>query len=291
MTGPNRPRLLLMAALSLAPFFIGCASEVLKGQVAEADARRSAVETELSDAQNRLAQLDAENRNLLSEQTSLVQERQRQRAEFAELSERFAQRERQFESDLSEQAAEKNTLLAENERLRTELDSTREELALRSVALERTPTEIILPNVGRQTERFDFGDDAILPPRGEGEKIVVELQDRLLFDPESGKLTDIGKRRLCRVAEVLSERFPNRPLKIEGHLAPLGTGEGASESPLERQYTSLRKAAAAADVLIAENVAASRNIILAGCGDACPLVGGASAEAQERNARIELSPQ
>lgn len=286
MTGMNR---IVFFLSILFPLTAGCAGEVMKGKIAEAEENRAALEIQAADLQKRLTELGTENQELLSEQASLLKERERNRSELAALSTRLDEETRKSENGRSELAAENAELVAENDRLRAGIESAREELALRNVALEREPTEIILPNVGRQTVSLDFGDDAILPPRQEGENIIIELQDRLLFDPESGKLSDDGKRRLRSVAERLAERFPDRMLQIEGHLAPQTAAGAAESTPLERQIRSLQKAFLAAESLAAEEIFPPQRLILAGSGDARPRVDGTSAEAIERNERIELS--
>lgn len=273
----------------LLPPLAGCAGEVMKGKIAEAEENRAALEIQAAELQKRLTELGAENQELLSEQAVLLKERERTRGELAALSARLDEETQKSEVGRSELAAENAELTAENDRLRAGIESAREELALRNVALERVPTEIILPNAGRQTVSLDFGDDAILPPRQEGENIVVELQDRLLFDPESGKLSDDGKRRLRMAVERLAERFPDRTLQIEGHLAPQTAAERSESTPLEQQIRSLQKAFLAAESLAAEKIFPAQRLILAGAGDAKPRVGGVSAEAVERNERIELS--
>lgn len=253
----------------------GCANEILKGQVASAEAREREILAEQAETQNRLAALGTENQELLAGQAQAEQMRRRDAERIAQLEADRSQYVASFEQ-------EKAQWQSEIERLREENLAADRRIAFQNASLRRSPTEIILPNHGRSLEWSDFDDPDVLPPRMDRRRICVEMQDRLIFSDETGKLSEEGKRRTAAIAQKLSEKYPDAPIRIEGHSAR------AKNTPRREPADSFQKANEVFEFLVNERGFPPDRLTVGGSGAADPILPETSPAARERNERIEM---
>lgn len=262
------------AFLFLIPIFAGCAEPVLRGKVEMAEKNEQAVRIELAESQKRLAALGTENQRLLEQTAVFEQERAKTTEQLAGINAQITERTGLLEKRCAELTAENARLVEENRR-------SAERIAYQNASLTRTPTEIIVPNRGKKDQPLDFGDSQLLEPRRVGDMIIVELQDRLLFDPNGGKLTPEGKKRLATVARtLLAERSPSR-LRIDAHTALMnGATAGHGES--------FEKGKQVFDFLVGGGIVPVERISLTASGVSSPILAASSDVAAQRNSRIEL---
>lgn len=262
------------ALLLWIPIFAGCAEPVLRGKVETAEKNEQAVRVELAESQKRLLALGGENQRLLEQVAAAGQERAKNAEQLADMNAQITQRADSLEKRCAE-------LIAENGRLTEENRRSQERIAYQNASLTRTPTEIIVPNRGKTDIPLDFGDPLLLEPRRCGDTIIIELQDRLLFDPNDGKLTSEGKKRLATVARtLLAERSPSR-IRIDAHTAfqvDTAAGHGASFAKGKQVF----------DFLVGERIVPAERISLTSSGVSSPILAAAADAAAQRNSRIEL---
>lgn len=267
-------RAFLWITLFFSPICAGCAAEVLKGELATAEKNEQAVRVELEESQQRLAALGIENQRLLEQRAILDGERAKSAERIAALTAQITDINTRF-------AAERAGLTAENLRLSEENRLAQERIAFQNASLTRTPTEIIIPNRGERDRPLDFGDPEILPPRRVGETITVELQDRLLFNPDDGKLTQEGEKRLAVVARTLLAQRANGRLRIDSHTAP-----GADSN--SGHGRSFEKGKKVFDFLVGGRIVPVERLSLAASGVSSPILAASVEAAASRNSRIEL---
>ncbi len=110
--------------------------------------------------------------------------------------------------------------------------------------------------------------------------VTIDLED-IKFEANSDRLLDSEKRKLDKIAEVLSE-YPDRHLEITGHTALAGTEEG-------RQRLSELRAQSVADYFLEEGIREPKEIITEGKGAREPVADNSTAEGMRRNRRVEIT--
>lgn len=300
----------LVLSLTAAMVSGGCANEVLKGQVETARKNESTLAAQLEASQKNQAMLNGVNAELLAKEAAFAKERLRAEETIARLSEKMEETRRQYETQFQ-------NLTAENDRLRGENREAMERIVAQNASMSKKTTEVIIPNNGRNASRPLLSDPAILPPRREGDDLVVELQDHLIFSPEDDKLSEEGKARLRTVAAEILRAYPDPLFRIEGNYPPLSEetatrGAGPTEGQIVNRHgektepsagsvigpaegsnqvdlssASIIKAKTVADYLIADCGVPINRVILAGASGAKPLVSDATSEGRKRNRRVE----
>lgn len=115
--------------------------------------------------------------------------------------------------------------------------------------------------------------------RREGEGIVVEFKDKVLFGFDRSDLTSTSTQSLNKLDNVLN-KYPDTDIEIIGH-----TDDKGSDS--YNQQLSERRAASVANYLKANNIAASR-ITTKGMGETDPKVPNDSEANRAENRRVEF---
>jgi outer membrane protein OmpA-like peptidoglycan-associated protein len=104
--------------------------------------------------------------------------------------------------------------------------------------------------------------------------------EKLLFAPNSARLTPAGRRLLTDAAQIIS-KYPEDFILVGGHCDATGTDDG-------NRQLSARRAIAAADVLIDDGVLPMESVRVLGFGATRPAAPNDTAEGRRLNRRVEL---
>jgi outer membrane protein OmpA-like peptidoglycan-associated protein len=113
-----------------------------------------------------------------------------------------------------------------------------------------------------------------------GEGIAVTFASGLLYDFDSDVVRPEARSNLRNLAKSLS-KYPGSDLLIVGHTDQVGAAS-------YNQSLSERRAAAAANVLVAEGVRRTR-IATRGMGETEPLAGNDTEAGRQANRRVEVA--
>lgn len=183
--------------------------------------------------------------------------------------------------------AEKNrVLLADTAELRSERDFLERRRRLQDAASRRAPSTVVVPNNSVAGLDLRLSDPKILPIRRDGDVATIELQDELLFKPDSNEFSDEGKNRLRRLATEILRRYPTNVLAIQGHsdLDP-----ARPEDALSAQAASVQKAYLVAEFLVEETGVARNQTTVGGSGGVSPIVSNENETNRRRNRRVEIA--
>ena len=253
----------------------GCVSDATNKQYDAAKQKEVALQKELDETKAFLARQDKQNQELVQQQ-ALWQKR--------------------LDDQRREQVQAKSELLAANEQLQSrynelknQYDETTRKVQTQAVSFRKIPTVTIVPNNSLIDTELNFDDPQILPIRRDGSDIVIELQERLLFEPGehnrySDTLSESGKQRLRKVADEILRCYPNNVYCIVGHLDESITDERGMD--LSLQY-SLQKAAAVSNWLVSEVGLNSGRLQVGAEGATRPITANISQANRERNRRVE----
>lgn len=183
--------------------------------------------------------------------------------------------------------AEKNrVLLADAAELRAEREFLERRRRLQDAASRRNSSTVVVPNNSVAGLDLRLSDPKILPIRRDGDVATIELQDDLLFEPNSNKFSEEGKNRLRLLATDVLRRYPTNVLAIQGHsdLDP-----ARPEDALSAQAASVQKAYLVAEFLVEETGVARNQTIVGGSGAVSPIVSNENETNRRRNRRVEIA--
>lgn len=183
--------------------------------------------------------------------------------------------------------AEKNrVLLADAAELRAEREFLERRRRLQDAASRRPSTTVVVPNNSVAGLDLRLSDPKILPIRRDGDVATIELQDDLLFKPNSNEFSEEGKDRLRLLATDVLRRYPTNVLAIQGHsdLDP-----ARPEDALSAQAASVQKAYLVAEFLVEETGVARNQTIVGGSGAVSPIVSNENETNRRRNRRVEIA--
>ncbi|MBR4103878.1 MAG: OmpA family protein [Thermoguttaceae bacterium] len=182
--------------------------------------------------------------------------------------------------------AEKNrVLLADANELRAEREFLERRRRLQDAASRRPSSTVVVPN--NSVAALDLRlYPKILPIRRDGDVATIELQDDLLFKPNSNEFSEEGKDRLRLLATDVLRRYPTNVLAIQGHsdLDP-----ARPEDALSAQAASVQKAYLVAEFLVEETGVARNQTIVGGSGAVSPIVSNENETNRRRNRRVEIA--
>ena len=137
---------------------------------------------------------------------------------------------------------------------------------------------IIGRNMDKQAEemRKVLGDSAV---RREGEGIVINFSDKVLFATNESTLNESARASLDKLAKILVD-YPDTEINIIGHT----DSQGADDY---NQMLSQRRAEAVSDYLVTKNVTAGR-LVKMGKGENDPLADNSTEEGRAQNRRVEF---
>ena len=183
--------------------------------------------------------------------------------------------------------AEKNrVLLADAAELRAEREFLERRRRLQDAATRRPSSTVVVPNSSVAALDLRLSDPKILPIRRDGDVATIELQDDLLFKPNSNEFSEEGKDRLRLLATDVLRRYPTNVLAIQGHsdLDP-----ARPEDALSAQAASVQKAYLVAEFLVEETGVARNQTIVGGSGAVSPIVSNENETNRRRNRRVEIA--
>lgn len=183
--------------------------------------------------------------------------------------------------------AEKNrVLLADANELRAEREFLERRRRLQDAASRRPSSTVVVPNNSVAALDLRLSDPKILPIRRDGDVATIELQDDLLFKPNSNEFSEEGKDRLRLLATDVLRRYPTNVLAIQGHsdLDP-----ARPEDALSAQAASVQKAYLVAEFLVEETGVARNQTIVGGSGAVSPIVSNENETNRRRNRRVEIA--
>ncbi|MBQ9800509.1 MAG: OmpA family protein [Thermoguttaceae bacterium] len=183
--------------------------------------------------------------------------------------------------------AEKNRfLLADANELRAEREFLERRRRLQDAASRRPSSTVVVPNNSVAALDLRLSDPKILPIRRDGDVATIELQDDLLFKPNSNEFSEEGKDRLRLLATDVLRRYPTNVLAIQGHsdLDP-----ARPEDALSAQAASVQKAYLVAEFLVEETGVARNQTIVGGSGAVSPIVSNENETNRRRNRRVEIA--
>lgn len=137
---------------------------------------------------------------------------------------------------------------------------------------------IIGRKMDKQAEemRRVLGDSAV---RREGEGIIVNFSDKVLFATNESALSESAKASLDKLAKILVD-YPDTEINIIGHT----DSQGADDY---NQTLSQRRAEAVSDYLVTRNVAGDR-LKKIGKGENDPIADNGTEEGRAQNRRVEF---
>ena len=181
---------------------------------------------------------------------------------------------------------EKNrVLLADAAELRAERDFFERRRRLQDAASRRN-SSIVVPNNSVAGLDLRLSDPKILPIRRDGDVATIELQDDLLFKPNSNEFSEEGKERLRLLATDVLRRYPTNVLAIQGHS---DHDPARPEDALSAQAASVQKAYLVAEFLVEETGVARNQTIVGGSGAVSPIVSNENETNRRRNRRVEIA--
>jgi len=248
----------------------GCANEVLKGEVETGKKREMELQRQLDDAQKNLVSQDEQNEMLLRKQVEYQRDQE--------------QNTRQLERFNTELLADNQKLSAQNEELNKYLKQKQEKLDVQNASLQKTPSVTIVPNNSVLQSEMELDDPNMLPIRYSDEKIIIEIQDELLFRPGTLELTEEGKNRLRKIAAEVLRCYPNNIYQLEGHTDRPSVYQ--SEEYSNQEY-SIKKAGVVMDFLLRETGVRRDQVLLGGCGSIRPIVSNETEINRRRNRRVQ----
>jgi flagellar motor protein MotB len=123
--------------------------------------------------------------------------------------------------------------------------------------------------------------------RVSGERLVVTVAEKLLYEPDGVEITPHGEDVLTRVGEILN-RVKNRPVEVGSHLdtTPIAPVM-AREYPTAWDFTGAR-AVEAVRFLQEESKIGGGRLTAAAYGSEHPMVSNSSEAGRARNRRVEI---
>ncbi|HPL64156.1 MAG TPA: OmpA family protein [Syntrophales bacterium] len=113
----------------------------------------------------------------------------------------------------------------------------------------------------------------------EGDRVVVTMQDKILFPVNSATLKPGAQSNLGRMAGVMS-KYPDFNIVVTGHTDSTGS-DGHNQALSERRAGSVK------NFLIYKGIPRER-ITAAGLGESMPVASNATTKGREQNRRVEL---
>ncbi len=269
---------------------------------------------------DRIASLEVENAMLASEKTDLEARVEGLEAKIAELEQQIAviaAYQTTLEDELDALGVDRQKLAAEYEEAKTGLESAQSDLAKMNAALDVTRQKLeasqaeldaalgeiedkiaVIDEMKKKQkaalERLATLKDLLSQFKGLIEsgklsikvsknRMVIEMQSEILFEPGSDKLSASGKEALLEVANVL-KTMAGRDFQIAGHTddAPKKKMKFASNWEL-----SSARAIAVLAFLVDSGMAAG-SLSAAGYGEFQPIADNSTEEGKAKNRRIEI---
>lgn len=191
-------------------------------------------------------------------------------------------------SDKEKQLLSKNNDLAEQQRLLAEQNDRLAEQNAQIVELNRILSEKdnalkqLKEKVSAALSGFEGNGLTVTNKNG---KIYVSLDEKLLFQSGKWNVDDKGKSALQKLAEVLAEH-KDVQINVEGHTDDVAYN--GSGNILDNWDLSTKRATSVVRILLQNKNIEPRRISASGRGEFEPIDNSKTAEARQKNRRIEI---
>ncbi len=123
----------------------------------------------------------------------------------------------------------------------------------------------------------------------EGGVTVAVLQVDQLFEPGSANLTEQAADTLAGIAQSLSKKYKDRPIRIEGHSDSVPVGGSLKEKYPSNWELSAARAAAIARFFVDEQELGENRFQVVGYGSSQPIASNTTAQGRAANRRIRIA--
>ncbi|MBF0236774.1 MAG: OmpA family protein [SAR324 cluster bacterium] len=188
----------------------------------------------------------------------------------------------QLQTQLKELSDSENQLKTGNIELKNKNQSLSEELTKLKKAAPSEQSSAELDSLTSELTKHQ------LKISRQSNRLVVHLEDNVLFQVGNAQLSDSGKTVLSQIGKSL-KLLKKRSIQIEGHSDTLRL----LKEEVKKQYKSnldlsLARASNVAHYLIKEAQVPSQQISVAGFGSSQPVASNRTAKGRQKNRRVEL---
>ncbi|MDO4627724.1 MAG: hypothetical protein Q4C70_00935 [Planctomycetia bacterium] len=117
-----------------------------------------------------------------------------------------------------------------------------------------------------------------------GNKIHIELPGNTLFE-SSGSLSPSGQNLIRQVAKVVSQRYPNAMIDIQGHVSTYQKVSAGFKDPKQQ---TMSQAMMVRDVMVNEHFFGDESLNVSAHGTNSPIISSGTEKGAQRNYRVEL---
>ncbi len=246
----------------------GCADNpmVMKGQIAQLQQQQVASSRQYQQLQDRANALDRDNQE---KDTLLAQARQQTKVSEDQLA------------LLREQLRSTTAQLAQT---KADKESVDRRVQVLNASMQRQGGVTIDPNSSLQQSLPTINVAGVFVRR-DGEVVRVELPGQVLFEPGSDRLRPGATELITDVATELARVYPDQMVGIEGYTDndPVAGGQFRNNHEL-----SVHRAMTVYDVVVNRSRLQGNQLFVTGHGPTQPAYSNATAEAKQRNRRVEF---
>ena len=258
----------LLAAVAAAPLMVGCVTQ------STFDAKQA----ELDAAKQEEAQHDQSYQEKVKELQAQIDKLQKDLASSQLLNGDFADRLKKLNQNVENLSAEKGNLSESLAAAQKQMEALQ-----RQEAQERARAALYQSLVQKLKSMIDSGKLAVQVRNG---KMLVKLQNDILFSPGSAGVKPEGKEVLGQLAQVLSS-VPDRNFQVTGHTddVPIHSAQFPSNWELSSQ-----RAINVVNILTGAGLD-PKHVSAAGYAENDPVAPNDSPENKQKNRRIEIVVQ
>ena len=231
-------------------------------------AQASPMQSQMQDAQRRLAELDANNRDLHAQLAQVQQETAVYKDQLALVQKRL--------SDTASQ-------LQEAQRTRQEFEQRAE--TLQASMRRRGGATITANNSVRQN--LDVANLPGLDVRTEGDVVRIVVPADQLFLSGSASFTAASGPLLDRIAMAIGQNYPRQRIAIEGH-TDAAPAAGVAGQAASNHHLAASQAQGVFEQLTRRNRLPARQLFVVAHGDNHPRASNATPAGRAENRRIEI---
>jgi flagellar motor protein MotB len=246
----------------------GCADNpmVMKGRIAQLEQQQTASSRQYQQLQDRAYALDRDNQE---KDTLLAQSRQQTKVS---------------EDQLTLLRGQLQSITSQLAQTRAEKENIDRRVQVLSASMHRQGGVTIDPNSSLQ-QALPAVNIAGAFVRRDGEVVRVELPGNTLFEPGTDRLRPGAVNLITEVATELARVYPDQMIGIEGYTDndPVSGGQFRNNHAL-----SVARAQSVFDVVINRSRLQGNQLFVTGHGPTQPAYSNVSAEAKQRNRRIEF---
>lgn len=235
------------------------------------------VRKDLSRAETRISKLEdrlTSRKAALEDQEKTINQQKKNIRELTRAQEKWKREKREYNRQTSRLRQEARMLEDTATRLRERLDKRTE-----TVAKLRTENDSIARRLNEEMESGTV--------RQENDQVIINLQERILFDLGEARLKIQARDTLQKIVSVLEE-YDNRPIRVEGHTDDLPIKDTIKDQYPSNWELSAQRAINVTKYMVHTLGVSSNRIAAVAYGQTRPLVPNNSTENRARNRRVEI---